>query len=216
MLVDDLITRGVSEPYRMFTSRAEYRLMLREDNADLRLTETGRKLGLVDDRRWEAFNRKRDAIAREQERFKLTWVNPRTLADADAVRVLGKPIEREYSLLDLLKRPDVSYESLMSLPGTGPAVDDPAVAEQVEIQAKYQGYILRQQDEIARHERYESMVLRADLDYCEVHGLSLEVQQKLNQHKPATLGQASRMSGITPAAVSLLLVHLKRSRKRAA
>lgn len=218
VLADDLITRGVSEPYRMFTSRAEYRLMLREDNADLRLTEAGRRLGLVDDRRWDAFNRKRDAIAREQERLKRTWVSPRTLSDADAVRVLGKAIEREYSLMDLLKRPDVNYRALTTLSDTGPAVDDPAVAEQVEIQAKYHGYIVRQQDEITRQERYETMALPVDLDYREVHGLSLEVQQKLNQHKPATLGQASRMSGITPAAVSLLIVHLKRSgsRERAA
>lgn len=190
--------------------------MLREDNADLRLTEAGRRLGLVDDRRWDAFNRKRDAIAREQERLKRTWVSPRTLSDADAVRVLGKAIEREYSLMDLLKRPDVNYRALTTLSDTGPAVDDPAVAEQVEIQAKYHGYIVRQQDEITRQERYETMALPVDLDYREVHGLSLEVQQKLNQHKPATLGQASRMSGITPAAVSLLIVHLKRSGSRAA
>ena len=218
VLVDDLITRGVSEPYRMFTSRAEYRLMLREDNADLRLTESGRRLGLVDDLRWDAFNRKRDEIAREQERLKSTWVSPRTISDADASRVLGKPIEREYTLMDLLKRPDVTYVSLRTLQGVEFADVDPIVAEQVEIQAKYLGYIARQQVEIARHERYESMVMPADLDYREVHGLSNEVQQKLNQHKPATLGQASRMSGITPAAVSLLLVHLKRltARDRAA
>ena len=218
VLVDDLITRGVSEPYRMFTSRAEYRLMLREDNADLRLTELGRKLGLVDDLRWDAFNRKRDEIAREQERLKSTWVSPRTISDAEATRVLGKPIEREYTLMDLLKRPDVTYGSLRTLDGVEFPQVDPIVAEQVEIQAKYLGYIARQQDEIARHERYESMVLPADLDYREVHGLSNEVHQKLNQHKPATLGQASRMSGITPAAVSLLLVHLKRltARDRAA
>ncbi len=218
VLVDDLITRGVSEPYRMFTSRAEYRLMLREDNADLRLTELGRKVGLVDDLRWDAFNRKRDEIAREQERLKSTWVSPRTISDAEATRVLGKPIEREYTLMDLLKRPDVTYGSLRTLDGVEFPQVDPIVAEQVEIQAKYLGYIARQQDEIARHERYESMVLPADLDYREVHGLSNEVHQKLNQHKPATLGQASRMSGITPAAVSLLLVHLKRltARDRAA
>ena len=218
VLVDDLITRGVSEPYRMFTSRAEYRLMLREDNADLRLTESGRRLGLVDDLRWDAFNRKRDEIGREQERLKSTWVSPRTVSEADATRVLGKPIEREYTLMDLLKRPDVTYGSLRTLPGVELADLDPVVAEQVEIQAKYLGYIARQQDEIARHERYESMALPEDLDYREVHGLSIEVQQKLNQHRPATLGQASRMSGITPAAVSLLLVHLKRltARDRAA
>ncbi len=210
VLVDDLVTRGVSEPYRMFTSRAEYRLMLREDNADLRLTEIGRGVGVVDDVRWEAFSRKRDAIAREQERLKATRIDPLSLPAEIAARVLGKPIEREYSLLELLKRPSVSYASLASLPGSGAPVTDAAVAEQVEIQAKYQGYIVRQQDEVARHEHYEAMTLPPDLDYCTVRGLSIEVQQKLNQHKPETLGQASRISGVTPAAISLLLVHLKR------
>ena len=211
VLVDDLITRGVSEPYRMFTSRAEYRLMLREDNADLRLTEIGRSLGLVDDARWEAFDRKREAIAREQERLKSTWISPRNLSAEDAQRVLGKPIEREYTLLDLLKRPDVSYDLLMSIPLSGKAVADHFVAEQVEIQAKYAGYITRQQDEVSRGVQQESLRLPADLDYRSVRGLSFEVQQRLNQHKPETLGQASRLSGITPAAISLLLVHLKRS-----
>jgi tRNA uridine 5-carboxymethylaminomethyl modification enzyme len=210
VLVDDLITRGVSEPYRMFTSRAEYRLMLREDNADMRLTETGRRLGLVDDVRWAAFERKREAVARELERLKSTWINPQVLPQIDAERVLGKGIEREYVLTDLLRRPDVSYASLMSLPGTGEAVTDPAVAEQVEIQIKYDGYIARQHDEVLRREQYEATALPRDLDYCAVHGLSREVQQKLNQHKPETVGQASRISGITPAAISLLLVHLKR------
>jgi tRNA uridine 5-carboxymethylaminomethyl modification enzyme len=211
VLVDDLITRGVSEPYRMFTSRAEYRLMLREDNADLRLTEAGRRLGLIDDARWDAFNRKRDAIAAEVERLKSTWVNPRMLPEADANRVLGQGIEREYALLDLLRRPNVSYGALMSLPG----VTEPEVAEQVEIQAKYEGYITRQQDEVTRSEHAESTALPLDLDYRTVRGLSFEAQQKLNQHKPATVGQASRISGITPAAISLLLVHLKRGMKRA-
>ena len=211
VFVDDLITRGVSEPYRMFTSRAEYRLMLREDNADLRLTEIGRRLGLVDDVRWEAFDRKREAIACEQERLKHTWIGPRNLSADDAQRVLGKPIEREYTLLDLLKRPDVSYDLLMSIPLAGKAVEDNFVAEQVEIQAKYAGYITRQQDEVSRGEHQESLRLPADLDYRSVHGLSYEVQQRLNQHNPETLGQASRLSGITPAAISLLLVHLKRS-----
>ena len=210
VLVDDLITRGVSEPYRMFTSRAEYRLMLREDNADLRLTEIGRSLGVVDDARWEAFNRKRDAIAAEQERLKSLWVNPRTLPAEDAERVLGKAIEREYPLSDLLRRPDVSYAALMTLPGAGPAVSDPVIAEQVEVQAKYSGYITRQQDEVERRESQGSLKLPADLDYTGVRGLSREVQQKLNQHKPETIGQAARMQGITPAAISLLLVHLKR------
>ncbi|MGC2518136.1 MAG: tRNA uridine-5-carboxymethylaminomethyl(34) synthesis enzyme MnmG [Burkholderiales bacterium] len=210
VLVDDLITRGISEPYRMFTSRAEYRLMLREDNADLRLTETGRKLGMVDDMRWDAFNRKRDAIAREQERLKCTWVSPKSLSAEVAERVLGKQIEREYSLMDLLKRPGVTCASLASLQSAGTAMADPAVAEQVEIQVKYQGYITRQQAEVARHEHYETLELPRDLDYRTVRGLSIEVQQKLNQHKPETVGQASRISGVTPAAISLLLVHLKR------
>ncbi len=210
VMVDDLITRGAAEPYRMFTSRAEYRLQLREDNADLRLTEIGRKLGIVDDARWQAFDRKREAIAREQERLRTNWVNPRSLAEADAVRVLGKPIEREYPLLELLRRPDVSYASLMTLPGAGEGVDDEKVAEQVEIQAKYHGYIERQREEIGRNEQYETLGLPDDLDYREVRGLSIEVQQKLNQYKPETIGQAARISGITPAAISLLLVHLKR------
>jgi tRNA uridine 5-carboxymethylaminomethyl modification enzyme len=194
----------------MFTSRAEYRLMLREDNADLRLTGSGRRLGVVDDARWDAFNRKRDAIDREQERLKSTWLSPRSV-DADvATRVLGAPLEREYSLMDLLKRPEVGYASLGELAGSaGPEVDS-AVATQVEIQAKYQGYVARQREEIERHERYEGLALPRDLDYREVRGLSIEVQQKLNQHRPETIGQASRVSGITPAAISLLLVHMKR------
>ncbi|MBS1190627.1 MAG: glucose-inhibited division protein [Rhodocyclaceae bacterium] len=210
VLVDDLITRGVSEPYRMFTSRAEYRLSLREDNADLRLTETGRRLGLVDDVRWDAFCRKRDAIAREQERLKSTWVNPATLAAEDATRVLGKPIEHEYNLFDLLRRPEVSYAALMTLPQAGEALADPLAIEQVEIQAKYQGYIDRQAEEVSRAAAYEDTPLPADLDYAKVAGLSNEVRQKLAQHRPQTLGQASRIQGITPAAISLLLIHLKR------
>ncbi len=210
VLVDDLITRGVSEPYRMFTSRAEYRLQLREDNADLRLTEIGRKLGIVDDTRWQAFEKKREAIAREQERLRNTWVNPRNLFAEDATRVLGKPIEREYSLLELLRRPDVNYASLLTLPGAGAGVADEKVAEQVETQAKYHGYIERQRDEIGRNEQYETLGLPEGMDYREVRGLSIEVQQKLNQHKPETVGQAARISGITPAAISLLLVHIKR------
>ena len=210
VLVDDLITRGVSEPYRMFTSRAEYRLMLREDNADLRLTEIGRSLGIVDDARWDAFCRKRDAIAKEQERLKSVWVNPRTLPIEDAERVLGKAIEREYSLAELLRRPDVKYVELMTLPGAGPATDDPVIAEQVEVQAKYSGYITRQQEEIERRESQGALKLPLELDYAQVRGLSIEVQQKLNRHKPETIGQAARVQGITPAAISLLLVHLKR------
>ncbi|HEY6019584.1 MAG TPA: tRNA uridine-5-carboxymethylaminomethyl(34) synthesis enzyme MnmG [Candidatus Paceibacterota bacterium] len=213
VLVDDLITRGVSEPYRMFTSRAEYRLQLREDNADLRLTEIGRQLGLVDDIRWEAFDRKREKIEQEQQRLKSTWLNPTVLDQAAAERVLGKAIEREYTLHDLLRRPDVSYANLMTLPGAGEAVAENDVAEQVEIQAKYQGYIERQREEIARQESYESTVLPSNMDYRNVPGLSIEVQQKLNQFQPETLGQAGRISGITPAAISLLLVHLKRGFK---
>ncbi|MFH1044239.1 MAG: tRNA uridine-5-carboxymethylaminomethyl(34) synthesis enzyme MnmG [Pseudomonadota bacterium] len=210
VLVDDLITRGVSEPYRMFTSRAEYRLTLREDNADMRLTETGRSLGLIDDFRWQTFERKREAVARELERLKSTWLNPQLLPQTDAERVLGKGIDREYALTDLLRRPDVSYSSLMSLPGTGDAVADPGVAAQVEIQIKYDGYIARQHDEVLRREQYEATALPVDLDYGTVRGLSKEVQQKLNQYKPETIGQAARISGLTPAAISLLLVHLKR------
>jgi tRNA uridine 5-carboxymethylaminomethyl modification enzyme len=210
VLVDDLVTRGVTEPYRMFTSRAEYRLQLREDNADLRLTETGRRLGLIDDKRWDAFCRKRDAVARELERLKSTWVNPGTLSPDDAQRVLGQPLEREYSLADLLRRPAVTYASLLTLPGAGAPVADSAVAEQVEIATKYSGYIDRQNEEIARHVGQETLKLPADLDYRSVRGLSNEVWQKLNLHRPETIGQASRISGMTPAAVALLLVHLKR------
>lgn len=214
VLVDDLITRGVSEPYRMFTSRAEYRLQLREDNADLRLTEIGRHLGVVDDTRWEAFELKRAAINREQERLKSIWVNPKLLPQKDAERVLGKGIEREYALHELLRRPDVSYAGLMTLPGAGEPVADEKVAEQVEIQAKYHGYIERQRDEIARNEHNENTRLPAEMDYRTVTGLSIEAQQKLNQHMPETVGEAARISGITPAAVSLLLVHLKRGFRR--
>ncbi|HQR03529.1 MAG: tRNA uridine-5-carboxymethylaminomethyl(34) synthesis enzyme MnmG [Proteobacteria bacterium] len=210
VLVDDLVTRGVSEPYRMFTSRAEYRLSLREDNADLRLTEAGRELGLVDDARWDPFNRKRDAIAAEVERLKSVWINPRILAAGTAERVLGKSMEREYRLFDLLRRPEVSYASLLTLPESGTPVVEPQVVEQVEIQAKYQGYIDRQQEEVEKARASETLALPQDMDYRDVRGLSIEVQQKLNQYKPETLGQASRIQGVTPAAVSLLLVHLKR------
>ncbi len=210
VLVDDLVTRGVSEPYRMFTSRAEYRLSLREDNADLRLTERGRELGVVDDARWEAFSRKREAIEREQARLRDTWINPRLLpADAGADAQDRAP-SREYSLLELLRRPDINYARLMALPGAGPGVENAQVAEQVEIQAKYQGYIERQREEIARYEHYENLKLPADIDYGSLRGLSVEVRQKLAAHRPETLGQASRISGVTPAAISVLLVHLKR------
>jgi tRNA uridine 5-carboxymethylaminomethyl modification enzyme len=210
VLVDDLVTRGVTEPYRMFTSRAEYRLQLREDNADLRLTEHGRRLGVVDDERWEAFARKRDAIAQERERLKSTWLSPQIVARHEAERVLGQPLERERSLADLLRRPGVDYGSVHQLAGAGVPVDDPRVAEQVEVEIKYEGYIERQQAEIARRTEHEAIRLPQDLDYRRVRGLSIEVQQKLNARKPETLGHAARLSGVTPAAVSLLLVHLKR------
>jgi len=227
VLVDDLVTRGVTEPYRMFTSRAEYRLSLREDNADLRLTEIGRKLGLVDDARWDAFSRKRDAVAAEVERLKSTWVNPRSFPAEAAEPLLGKAIEREYSLSDLLKRPNVSYAALMDARNTdgtllaGPGVqDDPVLAEQVEIQVKYAGYIARQQDEVQKHLAHEQQRIPADIDYDAVSSLSFEVRQKLKDHRPETIGQAARISGVTPAAISLLLIHLKRlhygTRKQAA
>ncbi len=217
VLVDDLITRGVTEPYRMFTSRAEYRLQLREDNADIRLTEAGRKIGLVDDVRWEAFSRKQEAVLREQERLKTTWVRPGTLPKEEAIRVLGKAIEHEYSLFELLRRPELRYKTLLSLPTSEPAVryeDIPEdVRQQVDIAAKYQGYIDRQQEEIERTLCSKHTKLPEDMDYSDVHGLSIEVQQKLAQHKPQTIGQAGRVSGVTPVAVSLLLVYLKRKNR---
>ncbi|WP_372825083.1 tRNA uridine-5-carboxymethylaminomethyl(34) synthesis enzyme MnmG [Polaromonas sp.] len=231
VLVDDLITKGVTEPYRMFTSRAEFRLMLREDNADMRLTEKGRELGLVDDARWDSFNRKRDAVSRETERLRSIWVNPRSLPAAEAERVLGKAIEHEYNLLDLLRRPDVDYAALMSLEGgkyVNPelapvdaagvpretsAVADMArsVIEQIEIAVKYAGYIDLQKIEVERASHYENLKLPADLDYLQVTALSFEARQTLAKHRPETLGLASRISGITPATVSLLLVHLKKN-----
>jgi tRNA uridine 5-carboxymethylaminomethyl modification enzyme len=214
VLVDDLITRGVAEPYRMFTSRAEYRLSLREDNADLRLTEIGRQLGCVDDARWDAFCRKRDAIEAELQRLRSTWINPKTFDAVRATALLGAPLTHEYSLADLVRRPDVSYAALVE--ATGPGADDPAVAEQVEIQLKYSGYIARQQAEVERLGHQEHQRIPDDLDYAEVRGLSMEVRQRLAQHRPETLGQASRIQGVTPAAISLLLVHLKRRRAAAA
>ncbi|RKZ36004.1 MAG: tRNA uridine-5-carboxymethylaminomethyl(34) synthesis enzyme MnmG, partial [Gammaproteobacteria bacterium] len=210
VLIDDLITRGTAEPYRMFTSRAEYRLLLREDNADLRLTETGRELGLVDDDRWRRFCEKREAVEREKTRLEATWLHPGKLPKADACRVLGNPINREYSLMELLRRPEVDYQGLMSLPGAGPGTDEPVVAEQVEIQARYHGYIERQEVDIARTRRNEETVIPEDLDYASVSGLSSEARQKLTDGRPATLGQAGRIAGVTPAAISLLLIHLKR------
>ena len=211
VLVDDLITRGVSEPYRMFTSRAEYRLQLREDNADLRLTEKGRELGLVDDIRWAAFCAKREAIERGTAKLKAAWARPEQIPLADQERVLGKALEREQRYFELLRRPETRYLDLMSLPGAPQAPEtDPQVIEQIEIAAKYQGYIDRQQDEVAKQLEAENIRLPADLDYTQVRGLSKEVQQKLTAGRPETIGQASRIQGVTPAAISLLLVWLKR------
>ena len=210
VLVDDLTSRGVSEPYRMFTSRAEYRLTLREDNADLRLTDAARHLGLVDEERWVVFDRKREAIERERSRLQASWVGPKNVPAADAIRVFGQKLEREHSLNELLKRPGVTYDALLTLPAAGMRVADQAVAEQVEIQAKYQGYIRRQEIEVARNEERESLALPRDFDYARVRGLSVEVQQRLSRFRPSTIGQAARMQGMTPAAISLLLVHLKR------
>ena len=227
VLVDDLITKGVTEPYRMFTSRAEYRLQLREDNADMRLTEAGRRLGLVDDRRWAAFERKREAVECEAQRLRSTWVRPEILPAEAAQRLLGRTIEREYRLFDLLRRPGVGFDAVAEIDCVvnaeagvsretlratlGVPMAD-AVIEQVEISVKYAGYIDKQHDEVARAAQYENLRLPESLDYGEVPALSFEVRQKLNKHRPETLGQASRISGITPAAISLLLIHLKRGR----
>jgi tRNA uridine 5-carboxymethylaminomethyl modification enzyme len=228
VLVDDLVTKGVSEPYRMFTSRAEYRLQLREDNADARLTALGRELGLVDDTRWAAFSRKQDAVAREQERLRSTWVHPGILAASEAERLLGKAIEREYNLADLLRRPGVGFDAVAEVgriarpeagvvsretlrAELGDALAD-AVVEQVEIATKYAGYIGKQTEEVERAAHLEHLRLPEELDYSQVTALSFEVRQKLSRHRPETLGQASRISGVTPAAISLLLVHLKRGR----
>lgn len=210
VLVDDLITRGVTEPYRMFTSRAEYRLSLREDNADMRLTEIGRRMGLVDDERWQAFERKRDAVGLERERLKSTWLNTKLLSDEEMQMRFGQKLERDYTFEELLRRPGLHYQDLTSLPGAGSCLLDDQTSEQVEIQVKYQGYIERQRDEVSRQAQFEMTRLPTELDYRSVRGLSIEVQQKLNKQRPETLGQAARMSGITPAAISLLLVHLKR------
>ena len=246
VLVDDLITKGVTEPYRMFTSRAEFRLQLREDNADMRLTELGRELGLVDDVRWEAFNRKRDAVSRETERLRSTWVRPATLPADAAERLVGKALEREYSLADLLRRPTVDFNAMAEVSaiaheaqamldaakaagqGGVPRETTPvsrsalelelgktladAVIEQLEISIKYAGYINKQNDEVERAAHFENLPLPADLDYQQVPALSFEVRHKLSQHRPETLGQASRISGVTPAAISLLLIHLKKGR----
>jgi len=241
VLVDDLITKGVTEPYRMFTSRAEFRLQLREDNADMRLTELGRSVGLVDDVRWDAFNRKRDAVSRETQRLNSTWVRPATLLAADAERLLGKALEHEYKLADLLRRPGVSHAAVCEAgdlaarkqaelraesrsdagqgQGARAALEAElghalaqAVIEQVEISIKYSGYIDKQQDEVARASHFEHLRLPDELDYMQVSALSFEARQRLSKQRPETLGQASRMSGITPATISLLLIHLKKGR----
>lgn len=223
VLVDDLVSQGVVEPYRMFTSRAEHRLKLREDNADMRLTDIGRNLGLVADHQWDAFNRKRDAVSRETQRLKSLWVSPANLSATEAERVLGKAIEHEYSLADLLRRPEVSYGDLMAMDGGRFASSDIAgldivsretVVEQIDIAAKYSGYIDRQNEEVAKAAHYENMALPTDFDYLSISALSVEVRQKLAKHQPETLGQASRISGVTPAAISLLLVHMRRARSR--
>ena len=218
VMVDDLITKGVTEPYRMFTSRAEYRLSLREDNADDRLTEIGRKLGLVNDERWDFFNRKRDAIAKELNRLKTTWIYPGLISDQEAQRVLGSNIEREYSLFNLLSRPNVSHETLMTLKNKDEKLVSENVnltsseIEQLEITAKYSGYINRQKEEVSKLIEHETTRIPSDFDYDKVKGLSFEVRQKLKAHRPETLGQAGRISGVTPAAISLLLIFIK-SRK---
>lgn len=210
VLVDDLCTLGTKEPYRMFTSRAEYRLMLREDNADLRLTETGRELGLVDDARWARFNQKLESIEQERQRLRDIWVHPKSENVADVNTVLSAPLTKEASGEDLLRRPELTYLKLMTLNGFGPALPDAQAAEQVEVQVKYEGYIARQQEEIDRQQRNENTLLPVDLDYRQVNGLSNEVIAKLNDHKPTSIGQASRISGITPAAISILLIYLKK------
>jgi tRNA uridine 5-carboxymethylaminomethyl modification enzyme len=227
VLVDDLITKGVTEPYRMFTSRAEFRLQLREDNADLRLTELGRQLGLVDGARWAHFNRKREALARETERLRSTWVHPTNLPAADAERLLGKALEHEHSLADLLRRPGIDFDTVVAATAIArPKVDvsretlgqelgqqlADEIIEQLEIATKYAGYIDKQNEEVSRAQNFEDLPLPAELDYDQVKALSFEVRQKLTQHRPQTLGQATRISGVTPAAISLLLVHLKKKR----
>ncbi|MCV2886526.1 tRNA uridine-5-carboxymethylaminomethyl(34) synthesis enzyme MnmG [Aestuariibacter sp. AA17] len=210
VLIDDLATMGTKEPYRMFTSRAEYRLLLREDNADIRLTEKGRQIGLVDDHRWAAFNAKMEAIEAEKQRLKATWIHPSHEAVEALNPLLKTPVSREHSLEDLIRRPEMTYQTLMTIEALGPGIDDPLAAEQVEIQIKYAGYIERQKDEIAKAQRHENTLLPMDFDYSTISGLSNEVIAKLTDARPETIGKASRISGITPAAISLLLVHLKK------
>jgi tRNA uridine 5-carboxymethylaminomethyl modification enzyme len=215
-MIDDLVTRGVSEPYRMFTSRAEYRLQLREDNADLRLTEIGRTLGLVGDDRWRVFATKRDLLDTERARLRATWVRPGEVPNARVERVLGQMLSREQTLADLLRRPEVGYGDVCGLIENWQPISDAAVIEQLEIEARYAGYIDRQRDEIARARRHEDTRIPDDLNYASVRGLSTEVLQILTAHRPLTVGQAARLSGITPAAISLILVHLKRQHLRSA
>ncbi|MGH8040171.1 MAG: FAD-dependent oxidoreductase, partial [Stenotrophomonas sp.] len=213
VLVDDLITHGTTEPYRMFTSRAEYRLQLREDNADVRLTGIGRELGLVDERRWAAFQAKQEAVALESARLRALWATPGNALGREVEATLGVAVSRETNVLDLIKRPELDYATLMQVPSLGPGVDDAKVAEQVEIGVKYAGYLDRQRDEIERQQRHENTAIDAAFDYAGVRGLSAEVQQKLERVRPQTIGQAQRIPGMTPAAISLLLVHLERARR---
>jgi tRNA uridine 5-carboxymethylaminomethyl modification enzyme len=210
VLVDDLVTRGTSEPYRMFTSRAEYRLLLREDNADIRLTDKGYELGTVDAERWRRFNNKRELLEREQGRLESTWMSPSTIPEQNMVAVLGKSLRKEQNLADILRRPEIDYLTLMELPGAGPAIADQGVIEQLEISARYSGYLERQHDEVEKHARNENTLIPTDLDFTTVRGLSNEIVQKLADHRPHSIGQASRISGVTPAAISILLVYLKK------
>ncbi len=215
VLVDDLITQGTNEPYRMFTSRAEHRLLLREDNADARLTETGHRLGLVGEAQWRAYNEKREAVERELQRLRDTWLHPRKLPEAQIETLLDGNMSKEARLEDLLRRPGMTYARLMQLDGAGPGVSSDIVAEQVEVRIKYAGYIARQQEDIARAEKHESAPIPEDIDYDAVSGLSHEIIQKFKHHRPATLGQASRIPGVTPAAISLMLIHLKKRQRQA-
>ncbi len=214
VLVDDLITMGTKEPYRMFTSRAEYRLLLREDNADMRLTEIGWDLGLVDECRWRSFNQKREAIVKEQQRLKDCWIHPKETDNTIMTRILGEPLKREARASDLLLRPEMNYQKLFQFPQLGEPVKDPLVVEQIEIQAKYAGYIERQVKEVARHQSNEQLKIPDSLDFQQIKGLSNEVIEKLNRHRPSTIGQAGRISGITPAAISLLLIYIKKASRK--
>jgi tRNA uridine 5-carboxymethylaminomethyl modification enzyme len=216
VMIDDLITQGTTEPYRMFTSRAEYRLQLREDNADLRLTEKGRGLGLVDEHRWRAFCEKRERIEAERARLRDIWVRPGNGLAAALEAAYGVSLSRESRALDLLKRPELDYAKLVALDGIGPGVEDSRVAEQIEVQQRYAGYLGRQQEDIERRQRHEDMAIAGDFDYQRVRGLSSEVREKLERVRPDTIGQASRIPGMTPSAISLLLVHLKKARQRVA